>query len=1262
MWNGGQASQAAWLNACLKRHENDYDYGQLNESGTVLTDKGGKVAVFTPEHGHDHASGANRGTTRAPNMRMRESLARFHTLPGTPSPPMTHGGYPTPSSVPPDTSGVKPPTMLQNALGELAESYRVAPEAIEKKDLEYLNEFIERIDNMRLRELWRKKSDKSGRKFVVTMLAEIERSGSSLTAEETMDTRMRLILTNGLREATFNGFLDVVGDYEELNEVRSNPIPEKQRAYAYKKLVCDLSKDIEMKMLLRLSILESAAAAVGNFPARDTPIEHITEAAGIVLDDEMNAELVKSIESGRAFSAGKFDPARNQRNTSTAGTNAGGQTWTYNGPETHLDGMRNCVFCDKPHVDLKCPTATKAQKDALQKERSDKAKAKREAWRERSKKGRSASGSAALARPSPPASSAADDADEAAAKLLFSGSPALLDLDELLPQGGTGHSFMAKPSPLSAPSHSRASQPESSKVPSEAGGNKDDAIHGSIFVVAPIGDTLPDSISVGIYVGDWKSQVLPEIVRLHNLDQLPLDKSGLKQRTTRMKSFDTALARCKLLDIEPIYLGPTVLEGLGVGDDLADYLGETETMSEPSSESGEDRTGTTDDSDPDSDDSEAELDGLLSKVDAFTVNTHVDVLRKCIKDDNLTIDGVPVSPGTGGAIARRTKFQMLQDIRKSVGFSPLDDAALQSKNKKPDVPMGEPVARACEVVTKADLPSDVSHIRDAGKYDLYIDDEGQTYAVEKVSKNAAKKAAKRAAVMRNINFASPERQGPPARPVSTGMSPSAGIIVVVVMQLILIALSFVASGSSVISCRTVSPSWVCDSLGYADTPLQFGAPASSPTIGVAADSSKRSNIFEPGARTSSYVDTPWWCHRRDPHDTPCGGVGLWALFLPVMACLLLSLKSLGTTARFAAARTPRIFSARQANGLGEAGNLLPPRATSRSVAKLARRGKSPSTSSSRFVSTLGEAPIWISLILLAHEITTRVLPFLLAIWCACTLVSTTRFAHRSLRTVFRSRLFTPGRVALRIAANIIAALIYIACHAVVGAFVSEARLRFPRVAVTVYEAAQTLARVTYADLSRWGGAIFETVFNAFSTEIPTETDPSVVDYTENETSDPVSEAVSRSVRRKPRALHAFNPKLGKTRRTQLEGRALLGGPGGLRIKRRTAAVQPGITKDALENMICWTVIDSGCSWHCHPHFEDLINTRKCDDTMSGIDGKPQRVKCIGDLPALARDHGGTWRRILIRNVRCVPSFTDTLLSVDQFWLTLGLLDAPACEA
>jgi hypothetical protein len=34
---------------------------------------------------------------------------------------------------------------------------------------------------------------------------------------------------------------------------------------------------------------------------------------------------------------------------------------------------------------------------------------------------------------------------------------------------------------------------------------------------------------------------------------------------------------------------------------------------------------------------------------------------------------------------------------------------------------------------------------------------------------------------------------------------------------------------------------------------------------------------------------------------------------------------------------------------------------------------------------------------------------------------------------------------------------------------------------------------------------------------------------------------------------------------------------------------------------------------------------------------------------LTRDHLGVWRRIVIKNVRCVPTFSDTLISVDQFW-------------
>ena len=203
MWNGGQASQAGWLNSRLKANESNFDFSQLVESGTVLTDKGGLVAVFTPEHAHDHATGANRGTMRKPNMRLRESLTRFQTAPLSPAPLNTHGGYPTPSSINAPIPATRPPTMLQAALGELADGYRIAPDTIDKKDLDFLNSFIERIDNVRLQEYWRKKSDKSGRKFIVVMLAEMEKSGSSLTAEETMETRMRLILTNGMQDATF---------------------------------------------------------------------------------------------------------------------------------------------------------------------------------------------------------------------------------------------------------------------------------------------------------------------------------------------------------------------------------------------------------------------------------------------------------------------------------------------------------------------------------------------------------------------------------------------------------------------------------------------------------------------------------------------------------------------------------------------------------------------------------------------------------------------------------------------------------------------------------------------------------------------------------------------------------------------------------------------------------------------------------------------------------------------------------------------------
>ena len=117
------------------------------------------------------------------------------------------------------------------------------------------------------------------------------------------------------------------------------------------------------------------------------------------------------------------------------------------------------------------------------------------------------------------------------------------------------------------------------------------------------------------------------------------------------------------------------------------------------------------------------------------------------------------------------------------------------------------------MVTAADLPLEASFVRDVGKYDIYIDETDQTYAVAKVGKNAAKKAKKKAT--RQLDFASP----PPRTPLSRmdyaqGVSPTLALVLVAVVQLLVIALSFGASGYSATACHAVSPSWACNSLGF----------------------------------------------------------------------------------------------------------------------------------------------------------------------------------------------------------------------------------------------------------------------------------------------------------------------------------------------------------------------------------------------------------------------------------------------------------------
>eukprot|EP00965_Chrysotila_dentata_P257813 6213013-Pleurochrysis_carterae.AAC.1 len=68
------------------------------------------------------------------------------------------------------------------------------------------------------------------------------------------------------------------------------------------------------------------------------------------------------------------------------------------------------------------------------------------------------------------------------------------------------------------------------------------------------------------------------------------------------------------------------------------------------------------------------------------------------------------------------------------------------------------------------------------------------------------------------------------------------------------------------------------------------------------------------------------------------------------------------------------------------------------------------------------------------------------------------------------------------------------------------------------------------------------------------------------------------------------------------------------------------------------VVDSGCTWHIHPNASDLLNTRPSDEYVMGIDKKPRLCTAFGELHLLATDEHGVARPIVLRDVRCAPSF------------------------
>ena len=78
-------------------------------------------------------------------------------------------------------------------------------------------------------------------------------------------------------------------------------------------------------------------------------------------------------------------------------------------------------------------------------------------------------------------------------------------------------------------------------------------------------------------------------------------------------------------------------------------------------------------------------------------------------------------------------------------------------------------------------------------------------------------------------------------------------------------------------------------------------------------------------------------------------------------------------------------------------------------------------------------------------------------------------------------------------------------------------------------------------------------------------------------------------------------------------------------------------------------VDSGCTGSLTWNINWLINCRPCSERFTAADGTIATCTCIGDMPVLCRLDDGTIATLVIRNVRCIPSFKYTLLSVTQLW-------------
>ena len=87
--------------------------------------------------------------------------------------------------------------------------------------------------------------------------------------------------------------------------------------------------------------------------------------------------------------------------------------------------------------------------------------------------------------------------------------------------------------------------------------------------------------------------------------------------------------------------------------------------------------------------------------------------------------------------------------------------------------------------------------------------------------------------------------------------------------------------------------------------------------------------------------------------------------------------------------------------------------------------------------------------------------------------------------------------------------------------------------------------------------------------------------------------------------------------------------------------------DARDDAKITLAVDSGSTWHLHPHRGQLSNLRPCNDSIKGIGGASQRCVEMGDLSFSALDENGGQVTVVLSDVRLAPNVDIALISASQ---------------